>query len=297
MLRLIRLGLKKQGLPVPSFTTPKSAHIPLSDKRSLVHHILEEYGATTLLKIGEAVKDAPDEPMTTALMLAKDPFDLLTRWQRLEKFVHSKHRTRIISQSENELVLQHYAHRGSVAPWPEEDLLVFGLLIALFEKNGADDVRARVYETSRWHRDKLQWHDLDLNEDVSTWQIRWKPQAQNHQPLADDGKISDWLETARQRLGQDPGRSWTLDLLAEDLRTSRRTLQRRLRQENSGFTSLLLEVRTATAARLLGKTDQSPAEIGYACGFSDQAHFTREFKRYTAITPQVFRNQFTVSEA
>ncbi len=293
MLRLIRLGLKRQGLPVPSFAAPKSAHIPLSDKRSLIHHLLGEHGATTLLKLGEAVKDAPDEPMVTALMFATDPFDLITRWQRLEKFVHSKHRTRIVSHTGAELVLQHYAHRGSIAPWPEEDFLVFGLLIALIEKNGAQDVRARVHGTSRWHREKQHWRDLPMRDDVSTWQIQWQSQHHKPPPEADCGPISDWLETARHRMEQDPGRSWTLDLLANDLNTSRRTLQRRLRQENSGFTSLLLEVRSAAAAQLLGKTTQSPAEIGYACGFSDQAHFTREFKRFTAITPLVFREQFT----
>ena len=293
MLRLIRLGLKKQGLPVPSFAAPKSAHIPLSDKRSLVHHILEEHGATTLLKLGEAVKDAPDEPMVTALMLAKNPFDLITRWQRLEKFVHSKHRTRIVSQSEAEVVLQHYAHRGTIAPWPEEDLLVFGLLIALLEKNGAQGLRARVRGTPHWHRENLHWHTIPIVDDVSTWHIQWHPRQHEQLPQPAKNQISDWLEAARHRMEQDPGRSWTLDSLADELHTSRRTLQRRLRQENSGFTSLLLEVRAAAAAHLLGKTRQSPAEIGYACGFSDQAHFTREFKRYTAITPQRFREQFT----
>jgi AraC-like DNA-binding protein len=35
------------------------------------------------------------------------------------------------------------------------------------------------------------------------------------------------------------------------------------------------------------------SEIGYLCGFSDQAHFTREMKGMTAITPAQYREQFS----
>jgi AraC-like DNA-binding protein len=48
-------------------------------------------------------------------------------------------------------------------------------------------------------------------------------------------------------------------------------------------------------ARLLAESPQSPAQIGYLCGFSDQAHFTREFKRHSAVTPARFREQFAVA--
>jgi AraC-like DNA-binding protein len=34
------------------------------------------------------------------------------------------------------------------------------------------------------------------------------------------------------------------------------------------------------------------AQVGYLCGFADQAHFTRSFKRFTAMTPVVYRAQF-----
>jgi len=46
-------------------------------------------------------------------------------------------------------------------------------------------------------------------------------------------------------------------------------------------------------AQLLTGSPASPAEIGYACGFADQAHFTREFKRRTALTPALYRAEFS----
>ena len=76
---------------------------------------------------------------------------------------------------------------------------------------------------------------------------------------------------------------------------SARSLQRHLAAHDSGFGVLLRQVRLARSARLLAETPQSPAQIGYVCGFSDQAHFTREFKRHSAVTPVRFRQQFALT--
>jgi AraC-like DNA-binding protein len=41
-------------------------------------------------------------------------------------------------------------------------------------------------------------------------------------------------------------------------------------------------------AMLAGSEDPLPA-IGYACGFSDQAHFTRAFRQRVSMTPGAYR--------
>ena len=41
---------------------------------------------------------------------------------------------------------------------------------------------------------------------------------------------------------------------------------------------------------LLQKKDISLCEIAYECGFADQSHFTRVFKRRVGVTPGVFRS-------
>jgi transcriptional regulator GlxA family with amidase domain len=46
------------------------------------------------------------------------------------------------------------------------------------------------------------------------------------------------------------------------------------------------------AAELLSKSALGLAEIGFTCGFADQAHFTRAFKRFTAFTPAAYRSDF-----
>jgi AraC-like DNA-binding protein len=34
--------------------------------------------------------------------------------------------------------------------------------------------------------------------------------------------------------------------------------------------------------------------VGFACGYADQPHFTRDFKRRTAMTPAAYRSAFAV---
>jgi AraC-like DNA-binding protein len=40
------------------------------------------------------------------------------------------------------------------------------------------------------------------------------------------------------------------------------------------------------------QSNAAVSEIGFLCGYSDQAHFTREFKRATGITPSKYRESF-----
>ena len=46
------------------------------------------------------------------------------------------------------------------------------------------------------------------------------------------------------------------------------------------------------AKRLLGFTEQSVKEIGYALGYAEPVYFGKRFKKVTGMTPQQFRRQF-----
>ena len=54
-------------------------------------------------------------------------------------------------------------------------------------------------------------------------------------------------------------------------------------------TQYILRVRVEHATELLTHTDRSLADIATACGFYDQADFTRKFGRLTSMTPAQFR--------
>lgn len=51
----------------------------------------------------------------------------------------------------------------------------------------------------------------------------------------------------------------------------------------------IMRLRVDKAKRLLGETPWPLAEVGIACGFSDQAHFASVFRRLAGTTPALFR--------
>lgn len=48
-------------------------------------------------------------------------------------------------------------------------------------------------------------------------------------------------------------------------------------------------LRIANACRMLRQSRRSLVEIALACGFADQSHFTRTFKRFVNMTPHAYR--------
>ncbi len=53
----------------------------------------------------------------------------------------------------------------------------------------------------------------------------------------------------------------------------------------------VLRMRVDKAKQMLNDTTYSLAEIGLACGFSNQAHFATIFKRFTRVTPTRFKRE------
>jgi transcriptional regulator GlxA family with amidase domain len=54
----------------------------------------------------------------------------------------------------------------------------------------------------------------------------------------------------------------------------------------------LRRLRLGIASRTLVYTRRSLVEVALACGFADQSHFTREFKRYFGRTPRGYREHY-----
>ena len=68
-----------------------------------------------------------------------------------------------------------------------------------------------------------------------------------------------------------------------------RTLQRRLRQEGTGFKSLLKETRTNTASWLLQSSNMDITLMSQMLGYSDVSAFSRAFSLETGISPRAWR--------
>ncbi|HEX5058874.1 MAG TPA: AraC family transcriptional regulator [Kofleriaceae bacterium] len=106
--------------------------------------------------------------------------------------------------------------------------------------------------------------------------------------------VSDSISEVRATIkGELEGGDPSLDHVARKLGTSRRSLQRRLADENLTYAQVLDEVRSTMARAYLGRPELSIAEVAYLLGFSEQSSFTRAFRRWTGTSPAEFRRTST----
>lgn len=84
----------------------------------------------------------------------------------------------------------------------------------------------------------------------------------------------------------------TLENAAISLGISPRTLQRRLADDGLTFTQVIDEVRFNTARQLIIK-QQKLADVATHLGYADAGSFTRAFERWTGMSPQKYRKQFS----
>lgn len=85
--------------------------------------------------------------------------------------------------------------------------------------------------------------------------------------------------------------------LAEAVRMSVRTLQRRLQLEGTTFARAVERARFDEARRLLGDPSRKVIDVALDLGYSDHAHFTRAFARWAGRPPQEFRRHLTASQS
>ncbi|MEU4426817.1 AraC family transcriptional regulator [Actinoplanes sp. NPDC024001] len=282
LVAALRRALARDGVPVPAATT-RTVLVPLTVKRTLLAGVAAEHGLLTLVRAGAGVLRERSDPMLAALCAAGNPADLFDRWGRLERFTHARHRVAVPEIGVDRLVAEHVGPPGG-RPEPAEDAVILGLLTGLMGAVGARGLRVTagagvVYADGAFHAP---------GTDTARWCFTWSSlQRQAPQPAAGTGLAV----RARQMLAGDPARHWTLDRLAADLAVSSRGLQREL-SGVGGFTGLLAAVRAEAAARLLRAGVHPLSVVGFTCGYADQPHFTREFKRRTAMTPGQYRSAF-----
>lgn len=79
--------------------------------------------------------------------------------------------------------------------------------------------------------------------------------------------------------------------IAAQLNMSGRTLQRKLKQEGSSFSTLLQDCRCELAQKYLSQPQRSVIEVAYQLGFSEPSTFSRAFKQWTGQSPAEYRAQ------
>lgn len=81
----------------------------------------------------------------------------------------------------------------------------------------------------------------------------------------------------------------TIEQVAANLNLSVRTLQRKLKEENYTYKTVLDELRKQFALEFLKNKDLSIKEIAYLLDYSEPSSFIRSFKRWTGKSPTAYR--------
>jgi AraC family transcriptional regulator, arabinose operon regulatory protein len=109
-------------------------------------------------------------------------------------------------------------------------------------------------------------------------------------------KIHDELIKLRSEIYSNPQNNWSIPLMADRLHISCGYLQNIYK--NTFFISCMsdvIESRITYAKELLIESDLPVGEISSLCGYQNDVHFMRQFKKLTTLTPTEYRRLNSIS--
>lgn len=306
MVRVLAQGMRDLGL-TPTVTPPgEQAHVGLDHKRALLQGAVAQGGLACLALLGRGIRRFSHEPLHLALASARDPGDLFRRWSRLEAYVHSRHRVELLKLESGSAQLLHRSLETGAPPLPAESLVVLGLLAALLEEVGLQQVTCEAGGAAVYPQPQPgQLTVATRNGATDRWHIHWLDPSggagsvprSNATELPDLIAAEPWPDIGRkvfQALVAALPVPPELTDLARHLAISPRHLQRQLQQAGLRYVGLLAEARYRCAGWWLLQTTLPLAEVGFLSGHADQPHLTRTFKRRSGMTPEIFRRAFGV---
>jgi len=110
--------------------------------------------------------------------------------------------------------------------------------------------------------------------------------------LAKSPQRGAFINQVRQLIGEalrGGGGDARLEIVSRKAGVSSRTLQRKLREENTSYQELMEEMQRTLSKIYLQKPEMAICEVAYLLGFSQSSAFHRAFRRWTGLTPQEFR--------
>lgn len=92
-----------------------------------------------------------------------------------------------------------------------------------------------------------------------------------------------------------PGGAYTIDDVAAKIGLSKRTLQRKLSEENTTFQKQLNSTREMLALHYIRNTDMTTNDIAYLLGYQELNSFLRAFTSWTGISITEYKKQMQES--
>lgn len=252
-----------------SFAAPEHPSEPTS---SPLQARQEGVRSDVIHSTAEAVARATtgEGPILKAIAAFPDPAVIIEKFRRLERYCTTTPRLEVRDLAPGLLRADFPTDTAAPAALAEISLRI-GCLLGLLQRAGID----------------AAFTSAETRPEATDWVLRWSgtirlPELDN----SASAQISDHLQSL---IAADPARGWRIEEAAAEMGLSSRSLQRYLLAEKQTFSASLRQARTQVASRHLRQGKLSLAEIGYCCGYADQAHFQREFRKTMGITPRKFR--------
>ena len=96
-----------------------------------------------------------------------------------------------------------------------------------------------------------------------------------------------YADVVRSRLRSATPMAW-LPEVVDALHLTTRTLQRRLDEEGTRFSTLLAEVRRERAMEFMARSQMDNSAIALTLGFEHANAFSRAFKSWTGLSPRAY---------
>lgn len=293
VLAMVRRSLAVQSIEIGDIGATADRTVRLSAKRALLDAALQAHGPESILRVADIVPEFADHPVAGVFAGCRSPGDVVTCWFAIERYYHSRHRTRVLESAADRIVMEHFDTRGSSIS-AGENLAVAGLLLGILRWRGAHGAMLGfgptasapaepADQTRRW---TISWQGFDPPPD--------SPSAcdEGSVPAVDFAgrAVSDpcvAMLFAEQLAG--PHRRRSAADIASAAGMSLRTLQRRLARAGWSLGDIAASARVHVATRLLASTGTPLAHVGLLAGYSDQPHFQRAFRAAVGPTPAEYR--------
>ena len=210
-----REALRRDGL---TWTEGDDPAIPLAPYRRLLQEVLDGLGGAPILEAGLQLRHAV-HPLLFVLINSDRPEVLIQKEERLARFIHSRHRVRIVAAEPGAFALEHTAADGA-RPRPAENLASAGQHVAMLEMIGARGLTLRFPRSAC--PDAFAYRDGRVDtvagaDGFELWDFRWDDFVPSRTPMA--GLDDLLLDQARlSEIQERPGVAAAVErVLREDL--------------------------------------------------------------------------------
>jgi AraC-like DNA-binding protein len=313
--RLTSLGvdvarvLRHAGIPLSRFQPTRAK--PTVPEFFALWRALEEVGGSRDLglRIGKHAEPYQLDVASLAALHSPNLGEALKKFARYKRLVCGE-QVSVESARKEARIRFHWLHVEEALPMMLVDV-TFASLVALAGHGiGSPVVPLRVELARRRNDEKiLQQHfgcpirfDAPIDQLVLEEAVLVRPFVTHNRDLlavllpALDAALDETLPSrsiaddvrtvlSRRMSGERP----SVEKVAEELRMSPRTLQRRLGDLGTSYQSLLDDVRHDTSRRLLANTDLNAGEVAFLVGFEELNSFTRAFHGWEGVTPSRWR--------